>query len=181
VNLEIERKFLVNPIIPFNEAIEHYRIKQGVLMLQEHRSLRIRIDEIVKSSSRYNKPGYKLATLCFKISHSNTTRKEYEYNVDLAEAEDLLSQTKDHNVEKDRYWIPGNYWPGEFWPDGDREMWEVDVFSGLNSGLTIAEIELPSENTKIEIPEWIGKEVTDDPRYLNVNLAKNPYISWKEQ
>lgn len=178
MNLEIERKFLIQSTPPFHAMIEHYAIKQGVLMLQEHRSLRIRIDEVIVSSNRFIKPGTKTATLCLKISHSNTTRREYEYNVDLDEAEDLLSQTKCHNIEKDRYWIPGEYFPGESWPDGRREMWELDIFSGLNSGLMIAEIELPSEDTKIKIPDWIGKEVTNDPRYLNTSLTENPYITW---
>lgn len=178
MGLEIERKFLVESTPPFHELIEHYYIKQGVLMLQEHRSLRIRIDEVIVSSNRFIKKGTKTATLCLKISKSNITRKEYEYNVDLKEAEELLSQTKCHNIEKDRYWIPGEYFPGECWPDGRREMWEVDIFSGLNSGLWIAEIELPSEDTKFKVPDWIGKEVTHDPKYLNTSLTSNPYTTW---
>lgn len=176
---EIERKFLIQGVIPYDQAIEHYSIKQGVLMLQEHRSLRIRIDTILRSTSRYTKPGTEIATLCLKISQSNITRKEYEYNVDLDEAKELLSQTKGHNIEKDRYWIPGDYFPGQCWPDGDREMWEVDIFSGYNNGLIIAEIELLSEDTPFKIPDWIGQEVTHDPRYLNTSLTTNPYIEWK--
>lgn len=58
--------------------------------------------------------------------------------------------------------------------------WEVDEFAGENQGLIIAEVELTDENQSLEVPEWIGKEVSDDPRYYNANLVQYPYRQWSE-
>ncbi|MEO8501635.1 MAG: adenylate cyclase, partial [Vicinamibacteria bacterium] len=58
--------------------------------------------------------------------------------------------------------------------------WEIDVFHGENEGLVIAEVELPSAEAKVELPNWVGREVSDDPRYFNSNLLKNPYSAWSK-
>ena len=61
-----------------------------------------------------------------------------------------------------------------------NHTWEVDEFHGRNEGLIVAEIELESEDEQFDIPEWVGKEVSDDPRYYNMNLMTNPYEDWKK-
>ena len=70
-------------------------------------------------------------------------------------------------IEKDRYKIPYG-----------THTWEVDEFFGDNAGLIMAEVELESEDQAFEMPEWIGREVSDDPRYFNANLIANPYRNW---
>jgi CYTH domain-containing protein len=72
-------------------------------------------------------------------------------------------------IEKTRYKIPFAGF-----------TWEIDEFAGENEGLIFSEIELEYEGQQFEIPPWVGKEVTDDSRYYNANLIKNPYSNWKE-
>ena len=74
-------------------------------------------------------------------------------------------------IEKLRYVIPA----------GDDLKWEIDEFLGVNQGLVVAEIELPSEETGFNKPEWLGQEVSYDPRFFNSNLISNPYSTWKKQ
>lgn len=97
------------------------------------------------------------------------TRSEFEYEIPLNDAAVILNELcKKPIIEKYRYRI--NF---------GNSIWEVDEFMGLNAGLIIAEIELEHENQTFDIPDWIGKEVTDDPRYYNSNLIRNPFTQWK--
>ena len=145
--LEIERKFLVkNNVLDVLNTIQPIRIIQAYLINEKFKSVRIRI-----SNDR--------AFLTIKNAATGITRKEFEYEIPKNEAEDII-QTFDLKVlNKERYQIIYN-----------SKLWEVDVFGGILTGLLLAEIELHAEDEKIELPEWIDKEVTHDASYLNANL-----------
>ncbi len=98
-------------------------------------------------------------------------RVEFEYEIPIDDANVLLDDLSERPlIEKDRYKIPHGY-----------HIWEVDEFFGDNDGLIVAEVELESEDQTFETPEWIGGEVSDDPRYFNANLIANPYRNWSEK
>lgn len=149
---EIERKYLIKEeYLKLPETGN--RIVQGYLWSEKGKSMRIRITK---------GKGF----LTIKTGTNPLSRLEYEYEIPLTDAEELLSQC-DKTIEKTRYLI-----------DYDRMTWEVDVFEGENKGLIVAEIELESEDQQFEKPEWLAIEVTEDTRYLNVNLLKNPISLW---
>lgn len=150
---EIERKFLVKA--NWQPTTVGTRIAQGYLNRDPERTVRVRI--------RQNK-GY----LTIKGKNEGISRLEFEYEIPLAEAEQLLLLCEQPLVEKMRY--VEHY--GDF-------AWEVDVFSGANEGLIVAEIELPTKETVFTKPSWLGKEVSGDSRFYNSNLIKNPYKQWK--
>ena len=101
-------------------------------------------------------------------SRSGASRAEYEYEIPLPEAEELLDDLAlAPLIEKTRYRVAAG-----------RLVWEIDVFGGENDGLVVAEVELPSEATAVILPDWIGEEVTGDPRYYNANLVSHPYRDW---
>ncbi|MDE5421819.1 CYTH domain-containing protein [Ancylomarina sp. DW003] len=149
---EIERKYLIKEEL-LNLPADGNRIEQGYLWSEKSKSMRIRITK---------GKGF----LTIKTGTNPLSRLEYEYEIPLTDAEDLLGQC-DKTIEKTRFII-------EF----AGMNWEVDVFEGENKGLVMAEIELESEDQIFEKPEWLGKEVTDDKRYLNVNLINQPIGSW---
>jgi adenylate cyclase len=155
MGFEIERKFLVRDDSWRNAVVRHIKIRQAYLDTEANVSIRIRIRE---NDS---------ATLTLKTRWSKLTRREFEYDIPTADAEELMSLRQGNIVEKVRYIIPA----GEL-------IWEIDVFSGENLGLVIAEIELPSQNHHIELPPWIGTEVTGQDRYYNGTLARRSYRSW---
>lgn len=103
-----------------------------------------------------------------RSNHAPVERDEYEYEIPRDEAEALLDTACGETVEKTRYLIP----------HGGR-VWEVDEFRGRNAGLVVAEIELEDAEMPFEKPSWAGDEVSDDPRYLNVNLARHPFGQWQ--
>ncbi len=151
--IEIERKFLLKN----NKCLEGVKgqvLKQGYLNLDKERTVRIRII------------GDK-AFLTIKGSTVNITRKEFEYEIPLNDGISLLELCHRPIIEKTRYNI-------EF----ESHLWEVDVFEGENKGLVVAEIELSEENESFQMPDWIGKEVSDDVRYYNANLILKPYKNW---
>jgi len=97
------------------------------------------------------------------------TRHEFEYEIPKYDAAQMLElMCAKPQIEKYRYVIPAG-----------SLKWEVDEFLGDNSGLIVAEIEVPSEDTEFDIPEWVGEEVTGDKRYYNSHLCNNPYKNWK--
>jgi adenylate cyclase len=105
--------------------------------------------------------------LTLKSRSSKLRRREFEYAIPASDAAELISFRRGHIVEKVRYIVLyGNL------------NWEVDVFSGENLGLVTAEIELLDENHQIELPPWIGSEVTGQDQYYNGTLAQHPYGSW---
>lgn len=150
---EIERKYLVTGSFPAGETCE---MTQGYLCTDPERTVRIRIEE-------------GKGVLAIKGRGTGISRPEYEYEVPLAEAKELLALCTGALVSKTRHYIPhGNH------------TWEVDVFKGDNEGLVTAEIELGSEDELYEIPEWIGEDVTSDRRYSNASLANMPFQKWDE-
>ncbi|PKP11139.1 MAG: adenylate cyclase [Bacteroidetes bacterium HGW-Bacteroidetes-3] len=153
---EIERKFLVSGDYK-KHAIKSYKIAQGYLSTVPERTVRIRIRDT---------KGF--ITIKGISNASGTTRFEWEKEIPLNEAENLLQLCEPTIIEKTRYIIPVN----------DNLYFEVDEFFGENNGLIIAEIELPNENTKFIKPSWLGKEVTGQLKYYNAMLAKKPFKEW---
>ena len=154
---EIERKFLVKDDA-WRGLAGPLRIRQGYVATTDGTTVRVRI------------AGDK-AFLTLKDHAVGLVRHEFEYPIPRDDAETILDTMCGDLVEKNRYRIPAKE-PGL--------VWEVDEFFGANAPLVTAEIELPDEKTIVELPDWIGREVTNDHRYKNNNLAAHPYAEWKE-
>ena len=153
---EIERKFLVKPR-NWSELGPGLKIRQGYLSATIERTVRVRA---------YGDRGY----ITIKGKTSGISRDEYEYEIPFADATEIL----DHLclqplIEKTRYRIPYK-----------GHTFEVDEFNGANRGLTIAEAELKSVDEKIELPDWIDRDVSADPRYFNSSLAQKPFSRWEK-
>ncbi len=151
---EIERKFLIAGDAWRQLATgTHYR--QGYLSTVKERTVRVRtINEE--------------AFLTIKGVTRGFTRVEYEYEIPHADAVELLDDLCEQPIiDKHRYKI-----------ECDGLLWEVDEFHGVNQGLIVAEVELESEDQELSRPDWIGEEVSDDPRYYNANLIANPFTTW---
>ena len=151
--IEIERKYLVKGT-EWRGLVEPIQYVQGYLLVDEQRTVRVRIT---------GNSGF----LTIKGKSLGMGRKEFEYQIPLEDARELLQLRITSLIEKKRSSIE---WEGKFW--------EVDEFEGKNRGLILAEIELKSENEIFAIPPWIGEEVTDDIRYYNSYLSQNPYTEW---
>jgi len=153
MKLEIERKFLVKGN-NWQKGYKKQLIIQGYLHLEHDYTVRVRqIDE----------QGF----ITIKAIDKGIAKKEFEYEIPLEEAQQLLKLCKTTLIEKYRYSVETNGF-----------MWEVDEFLGKNSGLVIAEVELEQVDQIINIPEWIGNEVTGDRRYYNAHLSVNPFLMW---
>jgi adenylate cyclase len=151
---EIERKFLVKNH-DFKKLGRGVLIKQGFLSSEIDRVVRIRI------------MGNE-AFLTIKGKSTGASRTEFEYEIPLEDAGIMINDLCEKPIiEKIRYRI-----------FAANVVWEVDEFKGLNEGLIIAEVELSSEDQLFDIPDWVGNEVTGDPRYYNANLIHSPYITW---
>ena len=154
---EIERKFLVAGDFR-REASGATRITQAFLSSAPGRTVRVRV--------RGDK-GY----ITVKGPVKGLTRFEWEKEIPLAEAEQLLLLCEPGRIDKTRWLVPA--------ADG-RHTWEVDEFHGDNEGLVVAEIELDAEDDPFERPAWVGAEVTGDRRYYNSCLIRHPYKDWKK-
>jgi adenylate cyclase len=144
--IEIERKFLIKDGDALGaKLINGKQIRQGYLFTEQAKSCRVR----VKGAKGF---------LTLKFGTDLLSRTEFEYEIPFEEACELLTCC-DKVLQKTRYEIPA----------GDH-VWEIDVFSGALDGLILAEIELTDADETIQLPSWIGEEVTHDPTYLNVNL-----------
>lgn len=153
--LEIERKFLVSDL-EFLTHLKANRITQGYLTTDPERTVRVRI----KGVKAY-------ITIKGNSNESGLTRFEWEKEISVVEAEELLELALPGVIDKKRYELMhGN------------KLWEVDVFLGNNEGLVLAEVELTHENEQIILPEWVTVEVTGDPRYYNSYLSNKPYKQW---
>lgn len=146
---EIEKKFLVTGDFR-NETFLTFHIVQGYLSRNPERVVRIRIKD---------DKGY--ITIKGNNNESGATRFEWEKEIPVEEARQLLKLCEPGIIDKTRHLIKNT--------DG-KHIWEVDVFNGNNEGLVIAEIELNDENDVFDRPSWLGKEVTGDQRYYNSNL-----------
>jgi adenylate cyclase len=155
MSFEIERKFLVRGDEWQRLAAKRIDIRQAYLASEGKASVRIRI---IDNSS---------ATLTVKSRPVDLRRLELEYAIPILEAEALIPLRHGSIIEKVRHRLP--------WGD---LAWEVDVFCGENSGLVIAEIELRHEQQPVELPSWIGEEVTGKQPYYNGSLAQRPFSSW---
>lgn len=164
MSFEIERKFLVRSDDWRKLATGRSEIRQAYLDTNPKVSVRVRIRDNSK------------ATLSLKSSSSALRRLELEYAIPTLEAEALIPLRHGDVVEKIRHIVP--YDPTE--PDTKHELaWEIDEFAGDNSGLVIAEIELPREDYPVELPPWIGQEVTGQSQYYNGSLAMRPFADWQ--
>ena len=156
--LETERKFLVKGDYKA-EAYKAMRITQAYLSHTALSSVRIRIRD---------NQGF--ITIKGKTDAAGMSRYEWEKEIPVQEAKELLLLATPGQIDKCRYLVRNT--------DG-KHIWEVDEFYGENEGLTVAEIELSSEDEPFDKPSWLGEEVTGDPRYFNSALRKNPYKNWK--
>ena len=151
---EIERKFLVTGT-SWKKDATGVRCCQGYMCINGGTTIRVRIK---------GEKGF----LTIKGKSVGITRSEYEYEIPLEDARELLdNQCEKPLIDKLRYTIKYKGF-----------LWEVDEFAGLNQGLVLAEIELESEEQDFERPEWLGREVSGDFRYYNVSLIRNPWSEW---
>jgi adenylate cyclase len=153
--LEIERKYLVIND-NWKSAVEaETALKQGYLTAQPDLAIRVRIDGAQ-------------AQLNIKSATSGISRSEYEYAIPRQDAEEILDSLVTGTViDKTRYKVRSG-----------EHLWDLDVFHGDNEGLVVAEVELQREDEPFEMPDWVGQEVSDDPRYYNANLIRHPYRDW---
>lgn len=154
MGVEIERKFLVCGD-GWRGAGRPVLLRQGYLSAHPERVVRVRIED-------------GRAMLTIKGRSVGARRGEWEYPIPLADAEDFLARLCEQPIiEKYRSRIAAG-----------ALTWEVDEFLGANAGLVVAEIELDSEQQAFARPDWLGAEVTDDARYFNSNLLRQPYSQW---
>ena len=154
--IEIERKFLVKSTDYKSFARSKTRIVQGFLNTDADRTVRVRI-----------KGDEGFITVKGKSNASGTSRFEWEKEISLIDAEALLQLCEKGVLEKCRFEIQVG-----------KHVFEVDEFYGDNEGLTVAEVELTSENEFFETPDWLGKEVTGEVKYYNSQLSKKPFKTW---
>lgn len=154
--LEIERKFLVSSEAYKALAIKQYQIVQGFLNSDPERVVRVRIRD---------DKGF--LTVKGKSDISGLTRFEWETEIPLADAENLLKICEKGIIEKIRYEVIF-----------EGKTFEVDEFFGNNKGLTVAEVELQDKLETFKRPAWLGEEVTVQTKYYNSNLIENPYVNW---
>ena len=147
--LEIERKFLVDEKkLPAQILTCGEKISQGYLSVEPARTVRVRIK---------GKRGF----LTIKSANVGIVRQEFEYEIPIEDAEEILKLCE-NVLEKVRYKV-----------EYAGHIWEVDIFGGRLAGLILAEVELTAPKEILELPDWLGAEVSDNPQYFNSNLAKN--------
>ena len=152
--IEIERKFLVRGD-GWRAGAEATVYKQGYLAVNPGCSVRVRL-------------GGEQAWLTIKGASKGLARQEFEYPIPPGDAEALLGLCLPGVISKTRYVLTHGL-----------HSWEIDEFHGDNAGLLLAEIELQREDEVFERPEWLGEEVSNDPRYYNAALSARPYCEWK--
>lgn len=154
--IEIERKFLIKAP-PLERITSTSTITQGYLARRPNPTVRVRV--------RDNK-GF----MTVKGQNTGARRSEFEWEIPLSDAQEMLEQFCERCVHKRRHIVPAEQ--GLFW--------EIDEFLGESEGLWLAELELPDEQTEIPLPSWIDVEVTHDHRYSNSYLSSNPYSQWDQ-
>jgi len=156
MGIEIERKFLVKGNA-WRRLVTGKHYRQGYLTSDKDRAVRVRT---------IGETGY----LTIKGISIGASRCEYEYEIPLNDANEMLDNLcLQPLIKKTRYKIPF-----------EGLVWDVDEFGGANQGLIVAEVELETEDQFFVKPDWIGEQVTDDPRYYNANLIAHPFSMWKE-
>ncbi|MEX2524085.1 MAG: CYTH domain-containing protein [Gammaproteobacteria bacterium] len=155
---EIERKFLVNDDSWRASVSRKVDIIQGYLANTERGSIRVRV-----SGSAAN--------LNIKSMTLGVTRQEYDYPIPANDARAMIDGLcMQPVIDKTRHYVEYN-----------GHTWEIDEFHGINAGLIVAELEVDREDEAFDPPPWLGKEVSDDPRYYNVCLVEYPYSDWSEE
>lgn len=152
---EIERKFLVVSSDWRLGADRGRSFRQAYLAETDRAAIRVRIIDGTD------------AVMTIKSAKPGFSRSEYEYKLPLSDAEELTELREGSVLEKTRFRVPHA-----------GRTWEVDVYSGENAGLVLAEIELESEAAEVELPTWIGREVTGDRKFYAARLAQHPFQSW---
>ena len=161
---EIERKFLVKSDV-YKTLAQGTYYRQGYVPTLNGMTVRLRIA---------GEKGY----ITMKDHAVGFTRHEFEYEIPKKDAKQMLELMCDKpQIEKYRFVIPASCNSAS---TSSQLFWEVDEFLGENAGLVVAEIEVPSEDTEFEIPDWVGEEVTGEKRYYNSHLCKNPYKNWSK-
>jgi len=155
MGIEIERKFLVTDRSWHTSDLKGVQIKQGYLKNSHESVVRIRV------------AGEKGFITVKGTMEDSLCRSEFEYEIPVQDALEMLGMCQKPLVEKVRYYL--NFMGFE---------WAIDLFEGENCGLVVAEIEIETENQIFEKPPWAGDEVTYDSRYLNSNLIKKPFNLW---
>ncbi len=154
MSTEIEHKFLITGDAWRNLGTSTV-FRQGYLSTVRERTVRVR---------SAGDQGW----ITIKGITIGATRTEFEYPIPLADADAMLDELCERPIiEKTRHVV-----------EVDGTTWEIDEFAGVNEGLIVAEVELDSINQEFTRPEWIGNELTDDPRYFNANLISHPYKEW---
>ena len=148
-NTEIERKFLVTSDAFKAQAAKQYTIEQGYLCKESGKTIRVRIRD-----------AQAFLTIKSSVLREGLAKFEFEQEIDVESAHELLKICLPGVIEKTRYVIPA----------GNERCWEVDVFHGRLEGRVLAEIELGDEHEPFERPEWLGEEVTGQPQYYNANM-----------
>ncbi|HEX7340312.1 MAG TPA: CYTH domain-containing protein [Rhodanobacteraceae bacterium] len=161
MSTEIERKFLLADEGWRAGIATSTRMAQGYL--QDVAALR---QGMAHASVRVRVAGSE-AWLNVKSVALGIARREFEYPVPLADAEQMLAELCRGRVEKTRHRVPV-----------DGHVFEIDEFAGANAGLIVAELELPAVDAPYPRPAWLGREVSDLPRYYNVNLIDHPFAAW---
>jgi CYTH domain-containing protein len=154
MGIEIERKFLVRDT-GIVDGLDGVAYRQGYLSTDPDRTVRVR---------RAGDHGY----ITVKGRSHGAARAEFEYEIPPADADAMLLQCLEPVIDKVRYRI-----------EHAGRVWEIDVFAGANAGLVVAEVELSEEDADVDLPGWVGAEVTGDPRYFNANLVARPFRDWR--
>ncbi|MGJ4917747.1 CYTH domain-containing protein [Bradyrhizobium sp. HKCCYLRH2060] len=144
--LEIERKFLVKSDAWRDQATHSERLRDGLVARQDGLKVRVRC---------YGNR----TTLCVKSGRRGLARDEFEYDIPADHAAVLFAHCAGRILEKTRHYVPA-----------EAGVWEIDVYHDPLEGVVIAEIELPTETTVVTLPDWVGDEVTGDPRYGKANM-----------
>ncbi len=152
---EIERKFLVADEAWRAEADRGRPLRQAYLAETDRAVVRVRTDDAQRG------------VLTIKSANAGLSRAEYEYPIPISDAGGLMDLCQGSVLEKVRFRVPHR-----------GATWEVDEYFGDNEGLVIAEIELRSEDEVVNIPPWVGREVTGDKRYYAASLARSPFRAW---
>jgi len=155
---EIEYQYLVDSDTWRSRADDGTRITQGYLSIDPERTVRVRVREGRRSK------------LTIKGRNHGAMRMEFEYVIPDEDARQLLELCIEPLIHKTRYLV-----------EHESFTWEIDIFDGANDGLVLAEVEVDDEDTTPPLPDWVGKDVTHDPRFYNSNLVIHPYGSWPDR
>lgn len=150
---EIERKFLISDDGWKSSVESSARLQQGYLSTSAKATVRVRIYDD------------RDAVLTLKGKPEGISRAEFEYAIPLEDARELMAMAKPNIIEKRRHKV-------RF----EAHIWEIDVFEGQHEGLILAEVEMQSADEHVVLPTWIGREVSEDDRYANASLSRNPGV-----